>query len=75
MPKGKKKKMPKFQIESTLNKIAEPVFKSKDWKEAKNIILEYLEDTTVKDRDKMLLEVNKLNNLNSIHRYFTNMKD
>lgn len=59
-------------IESTLAKITEEVYKSKTAEEAKRVMMEYLETTYVKDRDKMIDTVSKMNNLIKIQTYFSN---
>lgn len=60
------------KIESTLNKITEQIFTSKDFKDAKQIMLDYLETTSVKDKVKMIEDVTKINNLISLQRYCAN---
>lgn len=57
---------------STLASITSDVYKSKTAQEAKEIIVGHLLKTQVKDRDKMITDVAKLNNLNQVWRYFSN---
>lgn len=59
-------------IQSTLAKITEEVYKSKTAEEAKKVMMEYLMTTYVKDRDKMIDTVSKMNNLIKIQTYFSN---
>lgn len=59
-------------IESTLAKITEEVYKSKTAEEAKKVMMEYLQTTYVKDRDKMIDTVSKMDNLIKIQTYFSN---
>lgn len=59
-------------IESTLAKITEEVYKSKTAEEAKKVMMEHLQTTYVKDRDKMIDTVSKMDNLIKIQTYFSN---
>lgn len=59
-------------IQSTLAKITEEVYQSKTAEEAKRVMMEYLQSTYVKDRDKMIDTVSKMNNLIKIQTYFSN---
>ncbi len=59
-------------IESTLAKITEEVYQSKTAEEAKRVMMEYLQSTYVKDRDKMIDTVSRMNNLIKIQTYFSN---
>ena len=58
--------------QSTLAKITEQVWAAKGANDAKNIIISYLDTTNVKDKKKMILEVESMNTLTEIHRYFAN---
>lgn len=62
----------KVNIESTLAKIAEDVFKAPSCEAAKAIIYEHLKDSTIKDRDKILTDVNKINNFTKLQTYLVN---
>lgn len=62
----------KVTIKSTLADIAPEVFTATDWETAKALIVSHLEETNVKDRDKMLEDVRKLHNLIKIQTYLAN---
>jgi hypothetical protein len=57
---------------SVLSKITEEVYSASTLSQAKQVILEFLEPSKIKDRDKIISEVNKLNNLLKLKIYFTN---
>lgn len=59
-------------IKSTLEKIVEHVFVEVDFTKAKNIAVKHLEETTVKDKDRMIKEINNARNINALHRYLCN---
>jgi len=61
-----------MKILSTLNEIATEVFTAKDWKTAQTLFIEHVGKTNVKDKDKMVNEVNKMTNLSAIQRYTAN---
>jgi hypothetical protein len=61
-----------MKILSTLNEIANEVFIAKDWKTAQNTFIEHVSKTNVKDKNKMIDEVNKMTNLAAIQRYTAN---
>jgi len=61
-----------MKILSTLNEIANEVFVAKDWKTAQNLFIEHVSKTNVKDKDKMIDEVNKMTNLAAIQHYTAN---
>lgn len=58
--------------ESTLAQISEQVFSAKTAQEAKNIIVDHLKNTKVKDKDKMINDVSVINNLVKVQMYFSN---
>jgi hypothetical protein len=58
--------------ESTLVSITEQVYRASTADQARTAMIEYLKGTRVKDRDKMINEVSKLNNLVRIQQYFSN---
>jgi hypothetical protein len=60
------------QFESTLATIATQVYKCKTATEAKELVVGHLLTTQVKDRDKMITEVARMNNLNQIWKYLSN---
>lgn len=62
----------KVKIESTLAKIAEDVFKAPNCETAKAIIYEHLKDSTIKDRNKILADVEKISNFTKLQTYFAN---
>lgn len=59
-------------LKSVLEQIAEPVFTAKNLETARQIFVEHVSKTNVKDRDVMLTAVAKLRTLNDIHRYLAN---
>ncbi len=59
-------------FESTLTNITEQVWAAKGANDAKNIIISYLDTTNVKDKKKMILDVESLNTLTAVQRYFAN---
>ena len=61
-----------MKIKSTLTNITKEVYSTSNPILAKEIITNYLLNTRVKDRDKMIGEVKKLNSINQIYFYFTN---
>jgi len=58
--------------ESTLATIATQVYRCKTATEAKELIVGHLLTTQVRDRDKMIVEVARMNNLNQIWKYLSN---
>mgnify|MGYP003340917573 CR=1 FL=1 len=61
-----------MNITSTLASIASLVWEAKSADQARQILTEHLSGTNVKDREKMLDDVQKLRSLESIHRYVAN---
>ena len=61
----------RHSITSTLDSISEQVFNSKTATEAKDVIIKHLSDTRVKDKEKMINELNNMKNLTQIWRYFS----
>lgn len=57
---------------STLVIIATDVYKCKTATEAKELVIGHLLTTRVKDRDRMITEVARMNNLNEIWKYVSN---
>lgn len=58
--------------ESTLATIANQVFTAKTAAEAKQLIVDHLSATNVKDKQKMLYDVSQLNNLTRLQTYVAN---
>jgi hypothetical protein len=61
-----------MQIISTLAQVAEKVFESKDLATAKLVFVNHVGNTKVKDKDKMINEVNKMTSLMAVQRYTAN---
>jgi hypothetical protein len=63
-----------MKIESTLASIAKEVFIAPDASTAKQIFIDYVSGSRIKesDRAKMLTEVSKMSSLLQIHRYTAN---
>lgn len=61
-----------MQITSTLATIASLVWEAQDVDQAKETLIGHLSGTNVKDRDKMIDDVQKLRTLEAVHRYTAN---
>lgn len=61
-----------MQIQSTLASVASLVWESKTADQAREILIEHLRNGRVKDRDKMISDVEKLKTLEAVHRYLAN---
>lgn len=61
-----------MKIESTLASIASLVWEAETAEQAREILTGHLADTDVKDRDKMIDDIQKLKTLEAIHRYTAN---
>ena len=61
-----------MKIQSTLADIASQVWQAQDVNQAKEILVNHLLGTKVKDRDKMIDDVQQLNTLQQVHRYTAN---
>ena len=63
-----------IKIESTLAKIANVVFETKDFKLAQQTALEHLEDSTIKESDrlKMIQEITNTTSLQRLQIYIAN---
>ena len=59
-------------FKSTLEKIAEQVFTATDFWSARTIFIDYVSGTNVKDKDKMISEVEKMKTLVQIQKYTAN---
>lgn len=62
----------KTQLKSTLETICNEVFSMKDVVKAKEIAVKHLEQTGVKDKDKMIKEIKTFSNMTSLQRYVCN---
>ncbi len=56
-----------IKIESTLAKIANVVFETKDFNYAKQTALEHLEESTIKESDRLKM-INEITNAKSLQR-------
>lgn len=61
-----------MKIRSTLATIASLVWEAEDVHQAKETLIGHLSGTNVKDRDKMIDDVQKLKTLEAVHRYTAN---
>jgi hypothetical protein len=61
-----------MQFESTLASIATLVWEAETADQARQILIEHLAGTKVKDRDKMISDIQALDSLRAIHRYTAN---
>ena len=61
-----------MKITSTLASIASLVWEAEDAEQAREIITSHLAGTNVKDKDKMINDVQRLETLEQIHRYLAN---
>jgi len=61
-----------MKIESTLASIASSVWAAQTAQQARQILTEHLASTNVKDKDKMISDVQELKSLEAIHRYTAN---
>lgn len=61
-----------MKLTSTLASIAEQVWIATDAASARSILISHLEGTKVKDRDKMISDINRLATLQQVQRYTAN---
>lgn len=61
-----------MKIQSTLADIASQVWQAQDVNQAKEILINHLKDSKVKDRDKMIQDIDQLTTLQQVHRYTAN---
>ena len=61
-----------MKIESTLASIAPLVWEAQTAEQARQILTEHLAGTNVKDKDKMISDIQELKSLEAIHRYTAN---
>lgn len=61
-----------MKFESTLASIASLVWEAETAQQAKDTLTEHLRSTNVKDRDKMIQDIEKLKTLEQVHRYTAN---
>jgi hypothetical protein len=66
--------MKRIQIESTLAKIANVVFETKDFKLAQQTAIDHLTESSIKESDrlKMIDEISKAKNLQRLQSYCAN---
>lgn len=65
-------KLEVMKITSTLASIASLVWEAETVDQAKDTLTEHLRSVNVKDRDKMISDVEKLKTLEAVHRYVAN---
>jgi hypothetical protein len=61
-----------MQITSTLASIASLVWEAKTADQARSTLVEHLAGTRIKDKEKMIEDVQRLSTLEQIHRYTAN---
>ena len=61
-----------MKITSTLANIASLVWEAETVEQAREILIGHLAGTKIKDRDKMIDDIQQLDSLESIHRYTAN---
>lgn len=57
---------------SKLAEITNTIFSATDFLSAKNLLLEFIESTQVKSKNKMIFDVNNLKTLYQVQRYTAN---
>lgn len=61
-----------MKFQSTLASIASLVWEAKTVDQARIVLIEHLSDTKVKDKDKMIQDIEQLKTLQAVHRYTAN---
>ena len=61
-----------MKFQSTLASIASLVWEAETVQQAKDTLTEHLRSTNVKDRDKMIQDIEQLKTLTAVHRYTAN---
>ena len=63
-----------MKLTSTLDKIAEQVFEAKTCTDAKQIVIDYLNESQIKESDrlKMITEVTNMKHLHKVQLYIAN---
>lgn len=61
-----------MKFQSTLASIASLVWEAKTADQARTVLIEHLSGTKVKDKDRMISDVQDLKSLEAIHRYTAN---
>ena len=61
-----------MKFQSTLASIASLVWEAQTVQQAKDTLTEHLRSTNVKDRDKMIQDIEQLKTLTAVHRYTAN---
>lgn len=61
-----------MKLESTLASVASSVWEAKTADQARTLLIEHLSSTKVKDKDKMIQDIEQLKTLQAIHRYTAN---
>ncbi len=61
-----------MKFQSTLASIASLVWEAKTVDQARTVLIEHLSDTKVKDKDKMIQDIEQLKTLQAVHRYTAN---
>lgn len=61
-----------MKVTSTLAGIASQIWEAPDLESARKIFIEHVSGSRVKDRDKMLIDIQQLRTLRDLHRYTAN---
>lgn len=61
-----------MKFQSTLASIASLVWEAKTVDQARIVLIEHLSSTKVKDKDKMIQDIEQLKTLQAVHRYTAN---
>ena len=61
-----------MKLESTLASVASLIWEAETADQARTLLIEHLSSTKVKDRDKMISDIQDLKSLQAIHRYTAN---
>lgn len=61
-----------MKFQSTLASIASLVWEAETVDQARTVLIEHLSSTKVKDKDKMIQDIEQLKSLEAVHRYTAN---
>lgn len=61
-----------MKFQSTLASIASLIWEAESAEQARNILIDHLSSTKVKDKDKMIQDIEQLKTLPAVHRYTAN---
>ena len=61
-----------MNIVSTLASLTPHIWEIKDLEEARTFLLQHIEGTKIKDRDRMIRDISEIKTLTALHRYTAN---